>query len=122
MTPNISPMTSLAPQLAGFRQSESREDFAAALARAPASATDSREQRARDGAEQLVAVALVQPLLKQLRESNNAAAPFAPTSGERSFRSLMDAALAQRMVRSQSWPLVDHLARGMLSKPEAQES
>jgi Rod binding domain-containing protein len=95
--------------------SDSRDSFAQVIARA-STGGGTPEARAREGAEQLVATALVQPVLKQLRESNQAVAPFAPSQGERSFRSLMDAALAQRMVRSQHWPLVDRLARGMLKK------
>jgi Rod binding domain-containing protein len=74
------------------------------------------EGRARTAAEQLVSTALVQPIFKQMRESNNAAPPFAPNQAERTFRSFMDAAIAQKMVHAQHWGLVDRLARGMLKR------
>lgn len=76
------------------------------------------EQRAAEGAQQLVSVALVQPVLKSLRESNNAAGPFAPSQGERTFRGMMDATLAQRLVTGGHWGLVDHVARTLLSKEQ----
>jgi Rod binding domain-containing protein len=91
-----------------------QEQFSGLLARSKAAQTP--EERARSAAEQLVATALVQPVLKQLRESNNAAPPFAPNQAERTFRGLFDAAIAQRMVHAQHWGLVDRLARGMLTK------
>lgn len=93
-----------------------QELFSQVISRAQSNKEETPEARARAAAEQLVATALVQPVLKQLRESNHAEAPFAPNAAERSFRSLMDAGLAQRMVTSQHWGLVDNLARGMLKK------
>jgi len=86
--------------------------FSAALARAGAGKTGKAE--AREAAEQLVAASLVSPVLKSLRESTGAAGPFAPGSGERMFRELQDAVLAQRLVKSAHWPLVDTLAQRML--------
>src|SRR5262249_14926397 len=73
-----------------------QEQFSGIMTGAKAGAQTPQE-RARTAAEQLVATALVQPVLKQLRESNNAAPPFAPNQAERTFRSLFDAAIAQRM-------------------------
>lgn len=74
-------------------------------------------------ARQLVAVSLVQPALKQMREGTWAAPPFAPSSGERQFRALMDAELAQDLVDHSRWPLVDRLARDVRERlqpgPEA---
>jgi Rod binding domain-containing protein len=99
---------------AGLRRTNDQQSFSAVLSRAKPGET--AEERARTGAEQLVSTALVQPVLKSLRESNNAAPPFAPNQAERSFRSLMDASLAQRMVHSQHWGLVDRLARSLLAK------
>src|SRR5262245_38953074 len=89
-----------------------QEQFSGIMTRAKAEA-QTPEERARTASEQLVATALVQPVLKQLRETNNAAAPFAPNQAERTFRGLFDAAIAQRMVHAQHWGLVDRLARGM---------
>lgn len=86
--------------------------FSAALARAGAGG----KGEAREAAEQLVAASLVSPVLKSLRESTGAAGPFAPGRGERMFRELQDAVLAQRLVKSAQWPLVDALAQRMLQR------
>lgn len=102
-------------QPAGGSLRAKQETFSGIISRAKTDAM-TPEERARSAAEQLVATALVQPVLKQLRESNNAAAPFAPNQAERTFRGLFDASIAQRMVHAQHWGLVDHLARGMLKK------
>lgn len=96
-----------------------RDLFAATLAKARGT-NDSPESRARDAAEQLIAHSLVAPVLKSLRESNGAAAPFAPGPGERTFRAMMDDMLAQRMVKSTHWPLVDGVAQRMLRKSGVQ--
>lgn len=82
----------------------------------PESEPQTPTQRARDVAEQYVSIALVQPLLKQLRETSNAAPPFAPTQAEKQFRALTDADLAQRIVRAKQFPLVDRLARDLLQR------
>ncbi len=75
----------------------------------------SAQGKAREAAEQLVAIGLVQPVLKELRESNRASPPFAPSQGERQFRALLDAELAQRIVRAARFPLVERLARELLT-------
>jgi hypothetical protein len=74
-------------------------------------AGSSSVDRAEEAARQLVAVALVQPALKQIREGTWAAPPFAPGAGEKQFRALMDAELAQDLVNHSRWPLVERLAR-----------
>lgn len=92
-------------------------DFAAVIARSHKLVDGSPEaqaQAAREGAQDFVAVTLVQPLLKQLRESNNAAPPFAPSSAERQFRAMMDAQISQRIVRASHFPIVDVIARGLM--------
>ena len=58
--------------------------------------------------------ASMQPLLKQLRESSQAAPPFAPTSAEKQLRALQDAELARQVVRGGRFPVVERLAQGML--------
>lgn len=72
------------------------------------------EEKAREAAEKFVSMSLVQPLLKQLRSSNSAAPPFAPTPAEKQFRALMDADLAQRIVKAKQFPLIDTLAQRLL--------
>lgn len=65
----------------------------------------------REAAEELVASAFIEPVLAQLRESNDAAPPFAPGDAERRFGPLLDAEIARRIVRSEGYGLVDAVAR-----------
>lgn len=76
------------------------------------------EQEARATAEDFVAQVLVQPLLKHLRSTNNAAAPFAPGDTEKAFRPLLDAEIASRMVRASNFPVVDSVARHLLRQSQ----
>lgn len=71
--------------------------------------------KARQAAELLVSTTLVEPVLKQIRESNNAAPPFGPAPGEKQFGALLDHRLAHDIVRSANFPLVDRLARNLLN-------
>lgn len=98
------PNATIAPR---SRLADDQRGFAGVLARAHEA---SGAARPREAAEQFVASALVEPVLKQLRETNHATEPFAPNAAERSFRGLMDAQLAQRLVRSSHWGLVDRVA------------
>ena len=91
-----------------------QESFASVLARSDPGAERDPRAAARGAAEQIVSVTLVQPLLAQLRSSSMAAAPFAPSRGERQFQSLMDAHTAQDLVRAANFPLVDALAERLL--------
>ncbi|MFG0305997.1 MAG: hypothetical protein ACF8Q5_07250 [Phycisphaerales bacterium JB040] len=68
------------------------------------------EGRAREAAEQLVARALLEPLLARARESGWAAEPFAPTRAEKQFRSLTDAAVAEEVVRRGNFEIVARIA------------
>lgn len=72
------------------------------------------EERARDTAERLVAQTLVLPVLRQVRESNEAAAPFAPGEGEKQFGALLDERIAEDITKAAGFPLVDRLARDLL--------
>jgi Rod binding domain-containing protein len=97
----------------------SQESFAGIMSRLSPRADGTHEsplERARKAAEDLVSITFVQPLLKQLRSMNMAAAPFAPTAAERQFQSMMDATLAQRMVHSSRWGVVDRVAQDLLKK------
>lgn len=96
---------------------ERQRSFAGVLSRAGgAGKPETPESRAREGAEQFVAISFLQPLLKQLRETNRAAAPFAPSSGEKQMQGLMDAELSSRLAKAQRWPLVDRIAQDLLRK------
>jgi len=110
---------SLTPPLTGLaaRQTE----FASILARGRAKTggtDDERRAAAREGAEEFVAMSLVQPLLKQLRDTGNAAAPFKPSNGELQFRSMLDAQISQRIVKAANFPLVDVVARGLMRESD----
>ena len=98
------------------RESAARSDFAAVLGRMGKSAGETDAQLARRTAENFVAMTFVQPLLKQLRSSNNAAPPFAPTDAEKQFQGLMDAELAQRIVRTSGFPLVARSSSDILER------
>lgn len=109
---------------AGAMRAESRDfsrlrsdqrEFQSILGRAAALAdgTPQGAEKARDAAEQFVAQALVQPIFKAMRSSNQAAEPFKPSAAEQSFRGMMDGQLAQRLVKSRSWGLVDNIANAL---------
>lgn len=88
-----------------------QDDFTSVIARAKnAAGVGNRAKAAHDAAEQFIAAALVQPILSQLRATNQAAAPFAPTSGERSLQQMADAQTAIGFVRKSKWSLVDRIA------------
>jgi hypothetical protein len=74
------------------------------------------EERARTVAEQLVATALIQPMLKEWRAGERTAAPFAPTQGEKQMRALQDAEVARSIVQASRFPIVDQLARRVLER------
>lgn len=111
----------------GFRVSGSalsgrQRDFATVLGteqRRVDAAKLTPEQEAREAAESLVAIALVQPLLAAARESSDAAEPFAPTEAEKRFGSFIDADRARQMVRSGRFGIVDRLARDLLQQTRA---
>ncbi|MCA9288492.1 MAG: hypothetical protein KDA05_07900 [Phycisphaerales bacterium] len=76
----------------------------------PAVAGTRAADPARAAAEQFVATTFLMPVLKEIRAQNNAAAPFGPTQAEKSLGPLMDAMLADRMVKSHQFALVDRIA------------
>lgn len=82
----------------------------------PQGVTQEARDKAVKAAQDLVSVALVQPVLKHMREANKAAPPFGPGKGERMFRSMMDADIAHGLVSSGRWELVNAVARKLLNK------
>ncbi len=115
------PSDSFAAVGMGSMQTDRQREFAAILSRRverPGSELATPEDQAKDAARQLVSIALVQPLLAQLRETSQAAPPFAPTSAERQFRAMSDAQLAQDIVKAGNFPLIDVLARQMLARSD----
>lgn len=118
------PMTAASPQtLIGARRpsrsagEEVSATFASVLAR-QGGKNDAAAQEAevRKGAEELVSAVLVQPILKQLHETNHAAAPFAPTSAEKQFQSMMDGRIALDFTRRSRFPLVDSVTKSVMAR------
>lgn len=75
--------------------------------------------KTRKAAQDFVALAFVQPILKQLRESNQAAAPFAATSAQKSFQGMLDGVLSRKITQGSNWALVDKVADRMLRKGQS---
>ncbi len=97
------------------RQDRDRASFAQVLsiaertidAQAAERSQQTRTDEQRKAAEDFVAMAFVQPILKQLRESNQAAAPFAPSSAQKSFQQMLDGVLSRNITQASNWPLVE---------------
>lgn len=90
---NISPTTTFDPSAMGVERKLSSND------------------PAHDAAQSFIATALIQPILKQLRQTNNAAEPFAPGEFEKQFAPLMDQIWSEQVTRSGNWPLVEAVAQ-----------
>ncbi|MFT3685826.1 MAG: hypothetical protein QM783_13035 [Phycisphaerales bacterium] len=76
-----------------------------------------KAERARNAAEELVSVAFVQPILKNLRGGGvmgELPAPFGPGAGEKQFRTIADAQMARHLVHASNWGLVDSLTKKLL--------
>jgi len=91
-----------------------QSDFSRILGKARDNRGKDPAQVAKETAEEFVSITMIQPLLAQLRSTNQAAAPFAPSSGEKQFQTMLDAHLAQQIVRAKQFPLVDSVARKLL--------
>ena len=88
----------------------------------PGEATKEKAADSRRAAEDFIAQTLILPVLKQLRETNQAAAPFAPGDAERQFMPMYDEMIAQQIVRAKHFPLVDSVARHLLGRSGEHES
>ena len=111
-TDSLSPLNDPAifrPELNNIRTAEQAPQFDSALRRA-LGGDQMTQQSPREAAEEFIAMALVQPILAQLRETNQAAGPFAPGDVEKRFGPMLDAEIAHRMVKSTGWGLVDAVA------------
>jgi Rod binding protein len=108
---------------AGDAVDRERDAYNLVMGRAQgSSAKATPKERARKAAEQLVAITFVRPILEEMRRSNNAAPPFGPSSGEKQFRSFLDAKLANEITHSAQFPLVDRIARDLNREPVLPES
>jgi len=82
---------------------------------------DSSSAQARTAAEGLVSTTFIEPILKQVRESNTAPPPFGPSNAEKQFSSLLDTKLADEIVHAANFPLVDRIMSQLLKNmPQVQ--
>ncbi|MFG0253381.1 MAG: hypothetical protein ACF8NJ_10970 [Phycisphaerales bacterium JB038] len=115
------------PASAAFSGTEAAADtFAQVLDRlggAEARDEEALAARAREAAEEFVAIAMVQPILAQLREHPLVDAeemgPLAPSRSEKMLQPLWDAQAAQRIVQAADWPMVERLGQQLLQKAGA---
>ena len=91
--------------------------------RGPKSAQGSSgNPEAREAAEQLVASALLMPLLKEARNSTLKGELFHGGRGEEAFGQQLDTILADRMVQAANFPLVDRLVQTLTTAGRPQPS
>lgn len=88
--------------------------FAGIMARATREPASAEEQATR-AAQDFVAIALVQPVLARMRAGNHAAPPFGPGPAEKQFAAIADAQVARQIVSKSHYPLVDQVARRLIS-------
>ena len=101
------------------------ESFARALQQ---TAQANGRAAAREAVTELVASALVVPVISSMQEQPFAEPPFAPTAVEKRFAPLLSRHLADRIVGSANFPLVDVIMDRLLgpestnneAKPEAE--
>ncbi len=104
------------PALAGGAGNEpGGESFAESLQKA---AQTYGRPAAREAATQLVASALLVPVLDTMYERPLAQPPFAPTAAEKRFAPLLSQHLADRIIGAANFPLVDAILDRLLG-PEA---
>lgn len=105
------------PSVADAARLQGQRSFERALGRAQAGdgAPKSKQDEARAAAEELVARALVQPILARMRESRDTAEPFGQSEVERAFGSISDAQFADRLTKSGNWTLVDAVAKHIMN-------
>lgn len=120
---NLTSLNMLTGDLSGLAPSEQSatadqaQHFAELVERAKKGTT---AEEIREAAEQLVSATFIKPILNQIRESNDAAPPFAPTQGEKQFGALMDQRIADEIVKSSRLPIVDRLTRDFAARAGVQ--
>ena len=104
------PSAAIATPLSATTQANARNDVAFAdimrQARGAASVDDVRQ-----AAEDLVANAFIAPVLRQMRETSDAAPPFQQTPAEKQFGQMLDIETARQIVRKSDLPIVDRLTQ-----------
>lgn len=79
-----------------------------------ATGRQTRREMAREAATQLVAEALIMPVLESLRDSPMLRPPFAPGFAEKRFAPLLDQQIADRIVGASNFSLVDQIVDRLL--------
>lgn len=87
----------------------------------PAGGADLSPEQAQKTAREFVSMSLVQPILAQLRKTNAAWGPFKPGNHEQQFGPLIDAEVAMRITRASNFPIVDAVARNLMTHAEGGE-
>jgi len=62
----------------------------------------------------LVAEAFIRPILSRIRQDNNAAPPFGPTTAENRFGPMSDQVLADAMTRPDRFPMIEAVERSLM--------
>lgn len=83
---------------------------------------DPRLAKAAEAAEGLVATTFIEPILKQVRESNDAPPPFGPSNAEKQFSALLDTKLSDEIVHAANFPLVERITQQLLQNMPALEA
>ena len=83
---------------------------------------DPRLAKAAEAAEGLVATTFIEPILKQVRESNDAPPPFGPSNAEKQFSALLDTKLSDEIVHAANFPLVERITQQLLKNMPAIEA
>lgn len=108
------PMQSISAANADLYAPTSQRSRGAFLAPDARLASDARNGNARElaleAARTLVSEAFVKPILSSLHEGSMAADAFKPGTGEKRFRPLLDAALADRIVEGSDFAIVRTVA------------
>ena len=73
-----------------------------------------RREIAREAATQLVAAALIMPVLESMRDSPMLRPPFAPGLAEKRFAPLLDQQIADRIAGAANFSLVDQIVDRLL--------
>ncbi len=79
-----------------------------------ATGRQTRREMAREAATQLVAAALIMPVLESLRDSPMLRPPFAPGFAEKRFAPLLDQQIADRIAGAGNFSLVDQIVDRLL--------
>jgi len=114
---SINPLNAGAAELPAAERWSLRGAMESARSQPPPGVSDDTWSEARQQAGELVALSLVQPILAEMRETNQAWGPFAPGAWEKRLGPILDAAVAKDVVSSSSWGLIDQLASRFLGSP-----